>query len=176
MKPLPDQKHEAKGFALVVTVSLLVLLSVIALGFLSLSAVTLRSGTQDQAIMEARANARMALAIAIGELQKQTGPDQRITITADQLAASSDGKTTAAQPNRRHWTGVYKSWPNTASSRPSPEFQRWLVSASKTEACNPEYAKSASDGSMVQIVGKGTVGDAATGLVEVPLIDVQTSG
>ncbi len=97
-----NEKNSAKGFALVVTVSLLVLLSVIALGFLSLSAVTLRSGSQDQALMDARANARMALQIAIGELQKQLGPDQRISANG-----AITSTTTVANP---HWTGVWDSW------------------------------------------------------------------
>jgi hypothetical protein len=92
----------SKGFALVVTISLLVLLAVIALGFLSLSAITLRSGSQEQAQMEARANARLALTIAIGELQKQLGPDQRIS--ANGAITGSSG---VLHP---HLTGVWDSW------------------------------------------------------------------
>jgi type II secretory pathway pseudopilin PulG len=96
--PDPDRPPRT-GFALVVTVSLLVLLSVIALGFLSLSTVTLRSSTQEQAQMEARANARLALQIAIGELQKHVGPDTRITAPADILT-----------PENPPLTGVWRSW------------------------------------------------------------------
>ena len=88
-----------KGFALVVTVCLMVLLTVIALGFLSLSAVTQRSGSQEKARMEAQANARMALMIAIGELQKHAGTDTRITAPADILDS-----------NNPPLTGVWKSW------------------------------------------------------------------
>ncbi|BCU77224.1 hypothetical protein llg_19390 [Luteolibacter sp. LG18] len=155
---------------------MMVLLSTLAIGLLSLSSITLRSSQSQANQAIARANARLALQLAIGELQKQTGPDQRITIAADQLAASSDGKATAAQPTRSHWTGVYKSWTDTAANRPTPEFQRWLVSAPETDARNPAYAKSASGGSKVEVVGKGTVGASATGFVEVPLIDCQASG
>lgn len=56
----------SKGFALVVT----------------LSGVALPSSSQQSAQTTARANARMALMLAIGELQRATGSDQRITITS----------------------------------------------------------------------------------------------
>lgn len=46
---------EHSGFALVVTISLLVLLMVLAVGLLSLSALTLRASAQGAAMSEARA-------------------------------------------------------------------------------------------------------------------------
>ena len=78
----------SKGFALVATLSLLILLAVLATGLLSLSAVTLRSAGQGSAQAEARANARMALMVALGELQKQMGPDQRISANGAILSES----------------------------------------------------------------------------------------
>ena len=48
-----------KGFALVVTLSLMILLTVIAVGLLSLSSISLRASTQDQAVAVAQANARV---------------------------------------------------------------------------------------------------------------------
>jgi hypothetical protein len=103
------------GFALVVTVSLLVLLSVIALGFLSLSAVTLRSGTREQAVSEARANARVALMLALGELQKHAGPDQRVT---------GSGSLAGDDAHNPHWTGVW----STVDKNTVPV---WLVSGNE---------------------------------------------
>lgn len=166
-----------RGFSLIITLMMMVLLATLALGLLSLSTITLRS-TQTQADQSiARSNARLALQLAIGELQKQTGPDQRITIAADQLPGGSDGKTTGAQATRSHWTGVYKSWLNTATTRPAPEFQRWLVSAPETQARSLDLARSAPNGSGgVEMVGKGTIGDSGTGTVQVPLIDCNASG
>ena len=49
------------GFALVVTVSLLVLLTLVALGLLDPSAVTLRSAVRTEATGTAHANARLAM-------------------------------------------------------------------------------------------------------------------
>ena len=92
----------SKGFALVVSLTMLVLLTIIAVGLLSLSAITLRTTAQTSAQSEAQANARMALMIAIGELQKQMGPDQRISANSSILSES-----TVTNP---HWTGVWNSW------------------------------------------------------------------
>ena len=91
-----------RGFALIATILLMVLLAMITVGTLSLSVVTLRTGTQDSAQGVARANARMALMIAIGELQKQAGPDQRITASSSIVSSGS-----IPNPN---WTGVLDSW------------------------------------------------------------------
>ena len=67
------------GFALIATVSLMVLLVMIATAMLSLSTIELRSSHRTDAMIEAKANARMALVIALGDLQKYAGPDQRVT-------------------------------------------------------------------------------------------------
>ncbi|MDB4055502.1 hypothetical protein N9496_05875, partial [Akkermansiaceae bacterium] len=73
-----------QGFALVATVSMMVLMTLVAIAMLSLSTIEQRSsgGGSNDADRMARANARMALMIALGELQKAAGPDQRVTATA----------------------------------------------------------------------------------------------
>lgn len=122
------------AYALVATLTLMVLLSVLALGMLSLSSVALRSSSQGKAQAEAQANARMALILAIGKLQTLTGPDQRLTASA-QLA-------TASQPVKNpHWTGV---WRNTGTqsivpgaSISKPQLLSWLVSGN--HAASPAY-------------------------------------
>jgi hypothetical protein len=92
----------SEGFALVITLSLMILLTVVAVGLLSLSAVSLRSTSQSQAKSEAQSNARLALMIALGELQKQLGPDQRVSANSSILADSN--------VRHPHWTGVWDSW------------------------------------------------------------------
>ena len=90
----------SKGFALVITLSLMVLLTVIAVGLLSLSSISLRSSSQGAAMATARANARLAMMMALVELQKSAGPDQRVTAPAN-LAKSTHPEGLA---------GVWKSW------------------------------------------------------------------
>lgn len=133
-----NEKNSAKGFALVVTLTMLALLTVIAVGLLSLSAITLRTSTQNSAQAEAQANARMALMIAIGELQRTAGPDTRVTAQAD-----------IVDQNHPPLLGVWRSWEGTnhdATGRPiSPaygekeqsesaggRFIGWLVSSAAT--------------------------------------------
>ena len=58
-----------RGFALVVTLALMILLSVVAVGLLSLSAITLRSSSASSSMDLAKANARFALMLALNELQ-----------------------------------------------------------------------------------------------------------
>ena len=65
---MPHSKESNRGFTLIITISLLVLLTLVAIGLLSLSSVTIRGSAQQAKASEARANARMALMMAIGEL------------------------------------------------------------------------------------------------------------
>ncbi len=119
---LPKSTSHKKGFTLIITISLLVLLTMVAIGVLSLSSVTLRSSSQGLAQQEARANARMALMMAIGQIQKNLGPDQRITTEADQLSAGASGEQSSAATGQKNWMGVYRSWLSTETNRPAPNF------------------------------------------------------
>ena len=97
-----------RGFALIATISVLLLLTLIAVAFLSLSAVTVSTSRIEWAEEEARANARLALMIAIGELQREMGPDQRVSATASILDQSEETEdiTGIEEP---HWVGVWSS-------------------------------------------------------------------
>lgn len=150
------------GFALVVTLSLMILLTVIAVGLLSLSSISLRASTQGQAAAVAQANARLALMLAIGDLQKSLGPDQRITAAAEILPASKP-----AVPGRAHWTGVWDTSTFNPATPDTKAFVRWLVSDSPSALADATAATATYD---VQIfTGK----DAATS-VKVPLVTVDS--
>ena len=144
-KQNPKFIRPQRGFALVVTVSLMVLLALMAVGMLSLSAVSLRSANQDSAQSEARANARMALMVALGELQKQMGPDQRISANAEILTVDESGaEQTVTNPN---WTGVWDSWIAGPIDReianpnyPSVESHHQTIGARPDDSMRPEYA------------------------------------
>jgi hypothetical protein len=171
------QPGRARGFALVVTLSLMILLTVIAVGLLTLSSISLRGSGQGEAMQIAKANARLALMLAIGDLQKAAGPDQRVTITADQQKKAADGKETSAAFGNRHWTGVFRSWPADSASRPAPEFLSWLVSGNPNDTERdalalqelPEPAAGAKAENLVDI---GTLGSNTDDLVRVPTISI----
>ncbi len=96
------------GFALIATISVLLLLTLVAVAFLSLSALTVRTAREDWAREEARANARLGLMIAFGELQREMGPDRRISASASILDRNPetlqiDG---VDHPN---WLGVFST-------------------------------------------------------------------
>ena len=131
----PSGGQSSKGFALVITLSLMILLTVIAVGLLTLSSVALRSTSRNESMATARANARLALMLALGDMQKYAGPDQRITARADIV----DEK--IANPRL---TGIWKSWKIDAKNPPSAadyektrknqEFLGWLVSSGTPNA------------------------------------------
>ena len=162
-------KRGNTGFALVVTLSLMVLLTVIAVGLLSLSAVSLRSSSQGSAQAEARANARLALMLAIGELQKYAGPDRAVTATSEILAASTAA---VAKPIT---TGVWESWwdfnPNASpdyKTEKTSRFRRWLVSSSEMEApSSRDFVMNAWTGKTVGLVDTGSLGTGATAAAKV---------
>lgn len=137
MKSHTPAKVEACGVALVVTVSLMALLAVICVGLLGLSAVSLRTSTQTQAQAAAQANARLALMIAIGELQALLGPDQNITAPAAIFDADPETKEVAGL-NYRHLTGVWQARNETLDQAPDysrdRSFRRWLVSNANDRA------------------------------------------
>jgi hypothetical protein len=108
-------RSKPPGFALVVTLSLMVLLTLVAVGLLSLATITLRSASREEAISIAQANARMALLIALGELQKHAGPDQRVT---------GSGSLAGNEVQNPHWTGVW----STVGDKKLPV---WLVSGNE---------------------------------------------
>ena len=158
------------GFALVVTLTLMVLLSILALGMLSLSSIELRKSAVSKHQSIARQNALLALQLAIGELQEHLGPDKRTSANADLLANNS--------PNP-HWVGAW----NTEGG-----FRNWLVSGNETttQANDPKDAAapahlpgakltSANSGDPgVVLVGENSSGSDLTNHVTAPLVNLKS--
>jgi len=121
---------------------------------LSLSSIELRASRHTRYQGEAQANARLALMLAIGELQRSLGPDQRISADSDLL--DSDVETTkidgVAQPSLLGvwdaWSPLYGKSPNQPAidyhQEKKKRFRRWLVSHPDSEAVTQrDYALSA---------------------------------
>ena len=93
---------------MIITVSILVLLALVAVGLLTLSTVTVRSSVHGSAQREAKSNARLALIIAIGELQKHLGPDQRVSSAAG-ILDESPGTLEIDGVEHPWWTAVWST-------------------------------------------------------------------
>ncbi|MES2920831.1 MAG: hypothetical protein V4819_04765 [Verrucomicrobiota bacterium] len=160
MKTNPKRTRQA-GFALIVTLSLMILLTVIAVGLLTLSSITVRSTSQGASQAIANSNARLALMLAIGDLQKSLGPDQRISATA-----SSFSPTAVPQPNVvGAWTGL--GWQGPTGTAPMPsekaaKFRGWLVSTKDVaSAIDFTFPTKAQNADSVWLANPATTGTIA---------------
>ena len=151
------KRPPALGFALVVTMTMMGMVVVLALALLALAAGAMRGTTAVKAREEARGNARLAVALALGQLQTHLGPDQRVSAPAGAVAAD------AAQP---HVVGAWESWRWMPNAGGTPDFgdkagrfKRWLVSthnpAGSGDATLPMHAPGADS---VLLVNPATTG------------------
>ena len=143
---------------MVITLSLMILLTVIAVGLLTLSSISLRATSQGEAMATARSNARLALMLALGDLQNVAGTDRAITAPA----AIIDKKKPSGI------TGVWSPWDAGSSTTPRDKaardgkFKQWLVSTSDGKpADNPTSPPQAVFGvpNSVTLLGKGSLGN-----------------
>lgn len=125
------------GFALVVALALMSFLLLLLVSLAALTKVESSRTSSELAQFEARQNAMLGMRIAIAQLQKEAGPDRRITARADILAPTDvlpiaePEAIPAIQPDstRQFWTGVFDPDANRADMR---NGVRWLVSGSPT--------------------------------------------
>ena len=177
------------GFALVATVSMMVLLTLVAIAMLSLSTIEQRSsgGGANEADRVARANARMALMIALGELQKAAGPDQRVTATATILDTQDqsgnpifNGYTNPTpldpppyepEDGKKHWVGVWNTNGYSPADADNKTFVRWLVSGDQDQLDALADARTLPAADDVVIFE----GADAAATVKVPKVEVTTN-
>jgi hypothetical protein len=158
----PNQRHlQPQGFALVVTLSLMILLTIIAVGLLTLSSISLRSAGQGEAMAVARNNARLALMMALGDLQRSLGPDKAVSATSGILSAT---------PGKPNVAGAWESWDFNPSQAPdytaekSSRFRRWLVSSANPkdvesrDFVNSPWGADPEEKNTATLVGKNATG------------------
>ncbi|WPJ97109.1 hypothetical protein SH580_05235 [Coraliomargarita algicola] len=125
---LPCERSR-QGFALVIALSLMAFVLLLLLSMTALTRV--ESSVADQSMRQttARQNALLGLQLAVGQLQQQMGPDQRVSYTAGILDSDPyDPDTLLDVPDERaHWTGVRAVSPD-AEGEPVQTFEQWLVS------------------------------------------------
>lgn len=127
---------------------------ILALSMTTLIQVETRSAQTSLHTIKARESARLALTMAISQLQLRVGHDQRVTARAELLGDE------ATQLSARFWTGV---WDATDMDK-APV---WLVSGDDVD---PNTAPT----KPMQIVGPGTVGSASDQYVQVPTVEILT--
>lgn len=108
-----DSKRQ--GFALVLSLSLMAFVLVLLLSMTTLIEVEVASANNEQDEMHARQNAILGLKIALGQLQRLTGPDTRITAPA---AIFDEDPTTENidSVDNNHWIGAWDSSPEVSGT------------------------------------------------------------
>jgi hypothetical protein len=169
----------------------MILLVLLAVALLSLSSIALRTSSQGEAMATAKSNARLALVLAIGELQKELGPDRRISASAEILDEKPE--TSAADGVAySHYLGVWDSWDTWLTDKKTTTsmatlsiqqtyqrgrhpalFRRWLVS--HPDPTNLQSAlQPATTGTLVTLVGENSAGKSPASHVQVPKVTVQS--
>lgn len=175
-------KRKSSGFALMVALGLMSFVLLIILGLSTLVQVNSKIASSEKNLATAKQNALFALNLAIGDLQNEMGPDQRISATASILDEFPETEAIDGV-NNPYWTGAWNSndslggnlvnqvvSKNRAFSDGKPShFRRWLISSPINDtSMSPEdsiaFAKNFNKDSKdaILMVGSGTVGEEAT--------------
>lgn len=188
MRELEDKsrKSQLHGFALISTLAVLFLLALVAIAFLTLATAEVKSARSGRYQAEAEANARLALMLAYGELQRELGPDQRVSTASNFL--ESDEET------QKHWTAVYRTTQSDGKAFLNRETSDGSLRDARSEGAEWDdplnYLVSGNEGGLrvrpkipvgpaevgtvdsVQMVGGGSTMGEADQLVRVPRVGV----
>ncbi|CAM3021280.1 hypothetical protein [Rariglobus hedericola] len=144
----PRAAKNDRGFALLITITLLAFLVLLLVSLASLTRVETQVAANSQQLSLARQNALLAMNVALGRLQQLAGPDQRVSATADLVAGRQDAK--------KNWTGIWDT--RTATNGVQ---MGWLVSGTATTGpTGVTNALSAATGnSLVDLAAANSTGD-----------------
>ena len=183
--PVKASPHN-RGFALIATIVIMSLLLLISIAFLGMATTEVKTARIGDSQAQAEANAKLALMIAIGELQKEMGPDMRIS--AQSSLFDTDKNTIPIDGvEQSRWTASYNSWgdwltaeyavpdakgnpgsplkiQDTYVDKRKPMFRRWLLNLPEDQIYNidaPLTGGGLTDTNSTIIVGRGTLGDGA---------------
>jgi hypothetical protein len=130
--PGTERATARQGFALLITITLLAFLVLLLVSLASLTRVETQVAGNTQKISQARQNALVALNLALGQLQKYAGPDQRVTARADLGDASNLNGVAAPADGKRQWVGVWGNGNAPAANTGAPVLLNWLVSGNES--------------------------------------------
>ncbi|WP_180973137.1 hypothetical protein [Akkermansia muciniphila] len=129
-------KHVSKGFALIATITLMMLLALLSVGLLTIASSQVRLSEKHLFVAEAKSLARFSLEVALGQLQCELGPDQRVSANSGILSSGT------SEGNAPYVLGVWNSWDtwlnktnsqginisSTYDTGRKAMFRRWLIS------------------------------------------------
>jgi len=169
--------HPKDGFALVISLSLMAFVLLLILSISTLVQVEISSAQINQKRLEAELNAYLGMQMALGELQKTLGPDQRVSATAGLLPDTKAG--------RSNIVGVWASADQASLGQKEGDLITWLASDAGGSGDNfkSDYATQEVASSGVILVGAGSVAgkdlndlnDIADDITEQIVVDLATS-
>ncbi len=179
------------GFVLVAVLLIVALATVLVVVASMMSQIERRAAANSAKIEQARGNALFALDVALNQLQRETGPDQRITARAEIL--DTDAATTNVEGVvQQYWAGVWKTGTNGLDVVNSGTPQRqislgsttptlaqkvsnavWLVSGTNAAYSPISYVGVTTGTNPDAAVLAKNLGPAATNVV-VPLVPMQS--
>lgn len=109
-----------RGFALVVSLSLMSFVLLLILSIATMTRVETSASSSSRNKLQAQQQAMLGLQIAIGELQKSTGPDQRVSAPANLLTGTST--------SRSNLIGVWSAEDQNQNIPPQDRLLNWLTS------------------------------------------------
>ena len=172
MKKFPSSQ---RGFALVIALSLMAFVLLLILSISTLVQVESQSASAGLQQMRARLNAQLGAMIALGDLQRYTGPDQRVTARADILLDPSASDVIG----QSRWTGVWSSKESTsdffdAADELVDRKARWLVSGNDPNGpiLDPTSLVSAETADLVKIGGSVANKSNQDDTVKVPKVEI----
>ena len=114
--PDPARLGRPRGFVLVSVLLIVALATILVVVTSMMAQIERKAAANGAKIEQARANALFALDLAVNQLQREAGPDQRVTARADILDTNSTAvsTTTVKQPL---WTGVWKTFNPAATNQ-----------------------------------------------------------
>ncbi len=170
------------GFALMVALSLMGFIVLLLFSLSTMTRLQTQTASNGTAAELARQNALVGMQVAMGQLQKLAGHDQRVTATADFLATAQRPTVTTAYAagtgrsyegslniSNKHWTGIWRHAGEAFTDEPGqygtvtvskPELVNWLISGNEVSPTYTPEKQLQGDAKapLVQLVGEKTLG------------------
>ncbi|MGB0373043.1 MAG: hypothetical protein ACPGN3_17060 [Opitutales bacterium] len=145
------------GFALVISITLVAFLLLLVVSTVSVLRQETITGVGAMQETQARQQAMLGMNLALGELQKALGPDQRVSATGDLLDNSHS--------SRKHALGVWASADIPSEGLAKGDFIRWLssdatdINGDSLNDYNSSNAPQYGEADTVVLVGAGSLMD-----------------